>query len=190
MLPGWLIFTFQFLSWIWEMHVVMIITLPWWLLIFAIAMLDYVLDFAFWLVFGWYCSFCAGIFVWAVNLVHLPFTIWGWLQRIFLEIFGFIIDGWMLFFGWSGCFMFFGKDCYLQSWDMYWVLDIPFFKKDDDKINLAAQIKEKYLTIPKVESASDFWTLRQKQRKAFMAMIPGVGELFAVGDYLSKHFAL
>ena len=173
-LPGWVIFLFQFLSWLWEMHVVMIVTLPWWFFIFSIAMFDYALDFTFWLLFGWYCKFCAGLFVWAVNLVHLPFTLWGWFQRIFLEIFGAPVDAWMILFGWSGCFIFIGKDCYLQSWDMYWVLDIPYFTKRDETQSLAAKINEK-LTIPKIESAADFWTIREKHRREFMAVIPGFG---------------
>jgi len=172
------------------MHVVLIVTLPWWFFLFTIALFDYTLDIVFWLLFGWYCSFCAGIFVWLVNLVHLPFTLWGWFQRAFLEIFGFIVDGWMLFFGWSGCFIFIGKDCYLQSWDMYWALDIPWFTKRDDRIQaLAAKVEEK-LSIPTINEPMDFWRIREKHRREFMSLIPGVGEFFAVADYIGKQIAL
>merc|ERR1719469_638368 len=97
------------------------ITLPWWSILFAVAMFDYFLYFVFWLLLGWY-------------------------QRIFLEIFSFIVDGWMLLFG-SGCFIWWGNDCRLMGWDMYWALDIPWYTTDDFGASLAAVIDEK-LTIP------------------------------------------
>jgi len=187
-LPFWIVIPVQLLAWIWDMHVVMMITLPWWSILFAVAMFDYFLDFVFWLLFGWYCSFCAGVFIWLVNLIHLPFTIWGWFQRIFLEIFSFIVDGWMLLFG-SGCFIWWGNDCRLMGWDMYWALDIPWYTTDDFGASLAAVIDEK-LTIPEIKEPMDFWTVREKSRREFMSMIPLVGDVYNLVKLVSENVSL
>ena len=174
----------------WEMHVVLILTLPWYLFLLSIAVLDYTLDFVFWLFFGWYCSFCAGIFIWIVNLVHLPFTIWGWIQRAFLETFGAIIDGWMLFFGLSGCYIFIGHQCWYNDFGMYWALDIPWFTKDPEGANLMAKLSEK-VTVPTIEKPEDFWTVRAEHRKEFLALIPVVREVIGFASIASDYlFAL
>ena len=188
-LPVFVVYPVLFLSWLWEMQVVMMVTLPWWFGLFAIAMFDYALDILFWALFGWYCSFCAGIFVWIVNILHLPFTILGWLQRLFLETFSFIIDGWMLFFG-NGCYLFFGNDCLLQSSEMFWILDIPWFTTDvDAKIpstSLMSTITEQVTTIPEITSFSHFWQVRGEHRKNFQAMIPVLRELQSLYTLVSE----
>lgn len=172
------------------MHIVSIVTLPWWFMIFSFAMFDYALDLVFFLLFGWYCSFCAGLFIWTINLIHLPFTIWGWLQRAFLEVFGGMIDGWLLLFDFSGCFIFIGHNCYLQGWSMYRALDIPFFTKDVDGVqSLRTKIDEK-LTVPKIEKPMDFWKVREQHRREFMVAIPVVGEVYTAVEYLAQQIAL
>ena len=185
-LPWWIVYPVQFIAWLWDMHIVMIIIFPWWLMLFSVAMIDYVLDLVFWLLFGWYCEFCAGIFIWIVNIAHLPFWIWGWLQRIFLEVFSFIIDGWMLFLGGSGCFLWFGYDCHLMGWEMYWIFDVPWFTADLE--TFTAELNEK-LSIPKVEKPSDFWTVREKSRAEFMSVIPLVSEVYAMARYANDHIS-
>lgn len=188
-LPWWIVIPVQLLAWVWDMHVVLIITLPWWSILFAVALFDYLLDFTFWLLFGWYCSFCAGFFIWIINLVHLPFTIWGWFQRIFLEIFSFMIDGWMLFFG-SGCFIWWGNDCRMMGWGMYWALDIPWYTSNDfGGESLVATINEK-LTIPEIKEPMDFWTVREKSRAEFMSLIPVVGEIYSIVAKISQSIEL
>lgn len=190
-LPRWIVLPVQFMAWIAEMHVVTIITLPWWSIIFLIALFDYALDIAFFILFGWYCGFCAGLFIWAVNLVHLPFSIWGFLQQVFLEIFSFIIDGWMLLFG-SGCFIFIGPDCYLQGWSTYLALDIPWFTRDkvaQRRQSLRAKLDEK-LTIPQINSPMEFWTVREKHRAEFMSMIPLVGDVYNFARLAAQYIEL
>ena len=50
-----------------------------------------------------------------------------------------------------------------------------------------AKMEEK-LSVPKIESAMDFWTVREKHRREFMATIPGIGELMAVSDYVYRNY--
>lgn len=186
LLPWPVAYFVMFLSWLFEMHVVMIVTLPWWSILFFFALVDYALDLVFWLLFGWYCSFCAGVFVWIVNIVHLPITILGWIQRIFMETFGLIVDGWLLFLG-NGCYLFFGGDCILPSSSMYWILDIPWFTKDVKipGINLQTEA-EKVVTIPEVNSFEKFWELRGESRRNFNAIVPGLREVQGFFELASK----
>ena len=180
-LPRWIVWPVQFAAWIAEMHVITIITLPWWTFIFAVALIDYALDIAFFIAFGWYCGFCAGFFIWIVNLVHLPFSLWGFLQQVFLETFSLIIDGWLLLFG-SGCYIWIGPDCYFQGWGRYVALDIPWFTRDEvaqSRQQLMARVNEK-LTIPEINSPMEFWIVREKHRAEFMSMIPLVGEIYTL----------
>jgi len=44
LLPKWLAYSVLFVSWIFEMHVVFIVTLPWWSILFFFALIDYALD--------------------------------------------------------------------------------------------------------------------------------------------------
>lgn len=189
-LPAYVVYPVLFASWLWEMQLVFMVTLPWWFGLFVFALFDYVLDFVFWLLFGWYCSFCAGLFIWIVNLIHLPFTLLGWIQRIFLETFSFFIDGWMLFFGGSGCYLFIGYDCLLPSSSMYWILDIPWFTSDVDGkfpgTSLLATMTEHVTTIPEVNSFEEFWQIRSEHRKSFNQLIPGLREIQAAFDFATK----
>jgi len=133
--------------------------------------------------FGWYCPLCASIFVWIVNIVHLPLTVLGWIQRFFLETFALPIDGWMLLVG-NGCYLFFGNDCLLPNSSLYWILDIPWFTKDITRTaksaNPFASITKQATSLPKVDSFSQFWSVRDERRRSLHETIPVLRELRAL----------
>lgn len=96
------------------MLAVLVVYLPGYLVLFSLALVDWLVDWVFMLLFGWWCLPCAGVFIWTINIAMLPFHILGWLQRLWLETYGLVIDGWMLLLGGSGCYLRFGKHCYLN----------------------------------------------------------------------------
>ena len=182
----WIVVPVQILAAFVEWHVVLIMTLPWQVILFTISLVDYLLDWVFFLLFGWYCSFCAGIFIWIINIAHLPFTIWGWINRIFLETFGAIIDAWMLLFNWSGCYLFIGSHCWWWSdFSLYGALDIPWFTNVDN-IPDAAQLIAKISPQP-VES-EDFWAIRNQARREFLNLMPIVRQFMIVSDAAQNYF--
>jgi len=105
MIPIYVIIPFQILSGIWKGLAIGIVALPWWLILASVATVDWILDWVFLFTFGIFCRPCAGFFIWVLNIAFLPFTVWGWLMRLMLETFGLFIDGWMLPFGLSGCYL-------------------------------------------------------------------------------------
>ena len=139
MLPWYVSYPVQFLSAVWEFHVIFAITLPWWLLLAVFALLDWIIDWPFWLLFSWWCMPCAGVFIWLINIVMLPFHIFAWLQRLRLETYGLMVDGWLLFFNFSGCYLRFGRQCF---WDrsignrsIRTAMDMPlFFVEESEKL--------------------------------------------------------
>ena len=114
----------------WELGVVGIVTFPWWSIIVVIATVDWIIDWVFLLTIGLVCKFCAGIFIWVINIAMIPLMILAWVQRAFLETFSFIIDGWMLVFNWSGCYLNIGRHCWLTPapWNrnMRTAFDLPW----------------------------------------------------------------
>jgi len=133
-LPAYVVIPVQILSSIFELGVVFTVSLPWYLLLTTIAAIDWVLDWVFIGLFGLFCMPCAGIFIWILNIAFIPFWLAGEIQRFFLETLGLMIDGWMLFMGGSGCYLYFGKDCWYNKapWndDLRGVLDIPWLMAD------------------------------------------------------------
>ena len=128
LLPIWVVIPVQVLSGIWKALAISIVFLPWWLILASVAALDWVLDWVFLLAFGLFCRPCAGFFIWILNIAFLPFTIWGWILRIFLETYGAIIDGWLLLFKGNGCYLGFGHNCWFKpERSLRTVLDIPLF---------------------------------------------------------------
>ena len=119
----------QLLEFVWKFGVVSIVILPWWSMLVSIAVFDWLLDWVFLGIFYW-CGYCAGFFIWIINIALLPFTVWGMLQRLYLEVFSLMIDGWMLFFGGSGCFLRYGHHCWFTSRfkdkDVRGYMDIPW----------------------------------------------------------------
>ena len=133
-MPLWIVIPVQVLSAIWELHIVYLVTLPWWGLLVGIAAADWVLDWV-WLGLFFWCKRCAGFFIWLVNIALLPFHVFGWLMRFRLETYGAIVDGWMLFVKGSGCYLRYGKHCWFtKKWKdrnlrTYW--DIPILSNGE-----------------------------------------------------------
>ena len=128
LLPLFVVIPVQILSGIWKTLAISIVFLPWWLILASLAVFDWIIDWVFLFSFGLFCVPCAGIFIWALNILLLPFTIWGWIMRIFLETFALPIDGWLLFFKGNGCYLGFGHNCWLKpDRSLRTVLDIPLF---------------------------------------------------------------
>ena len=137
-LPVWIVLPVQLAALIWELGVVAIVTLPWWSVIAFFAVADWVLDWVFLLTIGWWCGFCSGIFIWTLNILHLPITILGWIQRFYYETFGLLIDGWLLIFNFSGCYLFLGRHCWTKGGFPGFLnpntfLDIPFLTTDREQ---------------------------------------------------------
>jgi hypothetical protein len=53
--------------------------------------------------------------IWAFKIPTFPIIILGWFFHILIESMGFLIGGWMLFFGGSGCFLRWGYDCHFSK---------------------------------------------------------------------------
>lgn len=78
-ISGWIAYPFVFLSWVWQMHIVAIVTLPKWLFLATIALVDWLLDWVWLGLFGWWCMPCAGFFIWIINIALFPFTLFAWI---------------------------------------------------------------------------------------------------------------
>lgn len=143
-LPAWIVYPVQFVAFLWELHIIVIVTFPWWIFLATVATVDWILDWVWLGLFGWWCMPCAGVFIWVMNLILLPFHIMAWLQRFRLETYGLLIDGWMLIFGFSGCYLRFGNDCLFdrtlsnRNMRTYW--DMPLFFSDDKSESLSGKI--------------------------------------------------
>ena len=71
--------------------------------------------------------------VWIFKVATFPVLALGWAFRVFLAVVGFFIDGWMLFFGGSGCFLRWGYDCNVKSFkerEYYQMGTLPFWLRD------------------------------------------------------------
>ena len=170
-LPAGIVVIVQLLAFLWEFGVVAIVMLPWWSILFSIALLDWSLDWVFLGLFFW-CKFCAGIFIWTINIAMIPFMIWGWLQRAYLETFGLIVDGWMLIFNFSGCYLRFGRHCWYvkraKYRNMRTLWDIPIMHTDPNIQSLAASI-----TSPTVTNKEEFLQMRRQNRRLLTDALPG-----------------
>ena len=184
-LPVFIVVFVQLLAFIWEFGVVAIVMLPWWSILFSIALFDWLLDWVFLGLFFW-CDFCAGIFIWTINIIMLPFMFWGYLQRAYLETFGLIIDGWMLIFSFSGCYLRFGRHCWFVKWpsdrNMRTFWDIPIMNKDTNIQSLAAAISP-----PEVKSKKEFLQIRHQNRKLLFDALPGSFLINLVADTIMDH---
>lgn len=190
-LSGWIVYPVLFLSWLWEFQIVAILLLPWYAILFSIAVIDWILDFVFMWTIGLICVPCAGIFIWIINLVHLPFTLWGFIYRVLLETFGLIVDGWLLLFNFSGCYIFIGRHCNrADSW-LDW-LDIPVYTKDpvEEGENRYISALKNIFVPPALSDADDIRAVRKANREPLLDMIPAVKFLIHGMDALVDNFAL
>ena len=157
----------QLLSAFWELHVVGMVTLPFYGIMFTIAMTDWLLDWV-WLGLFFWCKFCAGFFIWLINIAMLPFHILGWLMRFRLETYGAVVDGWLLILGGSGCYLRFGKHCWFnkrakdRKLRTYW--DIPLLFDGDSISSLFAP--------PQLEHYSDVRRVGAQKREILYEIMP------------------
>ena len=131
--PG-IVLTFMILSAIWKLAIISLIGTGLQIIIELYILIDWIWDlFCRFLIKPILTEYGAIIFIWLFKIPTLPILIVGAFFRLFLEIMGFPISGWMLFFGGSGCFLRWGNDCWFAthlSEKRYWqIADLPIFMK-------------------------------------------------------------
>jgi hypothetical protein len=189
-LPGAIVYPILFLSWLLELHVVAIVTLPLWTLLATIATLDWILDWIWLGLFGWWCLPCAGVFIWIFNIVLSPFHILAWLQRFRLETFGLIIDGWLLIFGGSGCYLRYGKHCLFvdkrneRKLRTFW--DMPYFYYDGPE-NIVPDVKAMF-AFPELKVSSDIIQVGRANRTLLATMLPFYDEISYLSNSVTELF--
>lgn len=195
-LPLAIVIPVQLLAAFWEAHVIMIFTLPWYLIILTVAIFDWLLDWV-WLGLFFWCGFCSGLMIWIFNLIMLPFHIWGWMQRFHLETYGILVDGWMLFFGFSGCYLAFGKHCWLkadwgnprEAWDIPLMFTNPgsvlteSTSADGDNNSIA-----NFFAPPQLEKGEDVLAYRRNSRANWMRHFPGYAQINAASSAVMDLF--
>jgi len=102
----------QILGTFFEFHVIFLAILPWWGVGIGVILVDIIWDYLWYLIFFSFCKPCAYVFVWILNIAMLPIHVFFWYQRLMLEIVGFALDFWTLFFNGDGCFLRWGNDCW------------------------------------------------------------------------------
>lgn len=161
--------------------IVALYTLPVWSILASINLVDLVLDWVFLITFGLFCKKCAGLFIWIINLAHLPLTVLGWVQRLFYEAAVVPIDGWLLLLGGSGCVLRFGRHCWLggrwKNRPMRHKLDIPWFSND----SILDQIKDSIVP-PAIEEPKDILAARRQSRVARLGHSPVLSTMFSAID--------
>lgn len=177
-------------AWAWEALAVTIMALPVWAPIWALAFSDWLMDWVFVLTFGLFCKPCAGIFIWLINIVYIPFYVIALGLRFITETWGLFVDGWLLAFGLSGCYMFVGKHCGLLKPKGYRTrMDIPVLNAlmAGDKDQLWQQVKD-LVTPPTIESNSEFLQVRHENRKRAFGLLPVASTILPLLDGLYEHF--
>lgn len=134
LLPSSIVFPVQLASSIWKLLVVSLVGQALQIMIWLYILVDYVLDLVIRLFLGSICKPCAWIAIWSFKLPTFPIIILGWFFRIMIESMGFLIDGWMLFFGGSGCFLRWGHDCRFarrfKDRSYYQIADLTFWMRN------------------------------------------------------------
>jgi len=175
------------------MHVVFLAFLPWYAILLVYMLLDFLLDWIWYGLFFWWCLPCAWIFIWLFNIVFIPFTVWGYVQRLQMELVGFVFDFWLLFFNGDGCFLRWGNNCWVarkipQRDNISYMDSIAFHSAPVDNAPLMNRLKgqidgmldwvSSQMTIPTQESfLSDDWFAVGKEKRAALAeTCPGMPE--------------
>ena len=186
LLPWFLVVPVQLAALFWELGVVAILTLPWWSIIASFALLDWALDWVFLLTLGLFCKPCAGLFIWVLNIAMLPIMLLGWVQRFFYESFGLIIDGWLLIFGFSGCFWKFGHHCWhtprMKHRKLATFFDIPLLFSEPSIDNLKALILP-----PDIDSKEEFLQVRSAHRQTLLSFLPGYSRATTIYSLLKEN---
>ena len=171
MLPEFVVWTFQIIGFIWEFFWILLygaipqaLFLAWWIADFAI---DLVVRFFI----GSWCKPCAWVFIWIVNVPGIVFWFVGGIWRLGVQTWGLPIDGWMILFQGSGCFLRWGHDCRMskrwrerQYWQLFdvplWFREIPApkdFTMDHFKVLSQARRQSTLQQCPIMNSASKFF---------------------------------
>ena len=188
-LPWFIVVPVQLASMFWELGVVAIVTLPFWSVVATIATLDWLLDWVFLLTIGLICRPCAGLFIWVINIAMIPFMLVGWGQRFFLETFGLVIDGWMMLFKFSGCYLRFGHHCW---WTPRWkhrsmrtAFDIPYMIASGESLK---DVLIDFMTPPTIENNKDFLAVRAANRAPLLNLLPGYSQASTIYRVVSENF--
>jgi len=178
------------LSALWEAHIIVIVTLPYWSFLAILALVDWLLDWVWLGLFGWWCTPCAGFFIWTFNIAYIPFQLLAWAQRFRLETYGLLIDGWMLFFGFSGCYLRYGNDCLFdRSWEsrnMRTIWDMPLFFNNDNERTVTQQLKA-LVTFP-TEDTEEMVKVSRANRQEHLSMLPFYDEISTISSSVMEHF--
>ena len=133
LLPPAVVLIVQILSSVWKSLALTLVGLPIQIVLWAFTLADITWSNLFRVLLGTWCKPCAWVVVWLFKVATFPLLVLGWVFRIFLAIVGFTIDGWMLFFGGSGCFLRWGYDCTAKKYSEreYWQMGtLPFWLRD------------------------------------------------------------
>ncbi len=155
----------------------------------AFALVDWLLDIVFMFTLGLICRPCALLLVWIVNLAYLPIYFLAQIHRFFMETMGLIVDGWLLIFNFSGCYMFIGRHCGMFNPGFTpSALDIPILNALGlgDKETVWNTIKN-LVKLPEMEKPSDVIKVRHGYRKQMLQAIPLVSELMNLADLVIDH---
>ena len=129
-LPWIVVIPVQLASSAWKLLAAFIMETPFLAFFASIATVDILFDWVVAFTVGLVCRPCASMIIWAVNIVYLPFWIAAWAHHILLDTFGLFIDGWMLFFNFSGCYLFIGRHCWMQKGGSVWLYyKIPLLQR-------------------------------------------------------------
>ena len=189
MLPWFVVIPVQLASMVWELGVVAIVTLPFWSILATFATIDYILDFVFLYTIGLVCKPCAGIFIWILNILMLPLMILGYVQRLYYETFGLVIDGWLLAFKFSGCYWKFGHHCWhtprAKHRNMRTLFDIPLLIMTGEG-NIVEAIIEA-VTPPEISNSGEFREVRAAYRQPLLEALPGYNMFSTLHYYVTEN---
>ena len=131
--PG-IVKTFMILSAVWKLMIISLIGTGLQIIIEIYILIDWLWDlFCRFLIKPILTEYGAIFFIWLFKIPTLPILLIAAFFRLFIELMGFPISGWMLFFCGNGCFLRWGNDCWFAtklSEKRYWqVGDLPIFMK-------------------------------------------------------------
>ena len=153
------------------------------------ALVDWTLTTLFNYSVGLFCAPCAGVLIWVFNIAFLPFWALGWMFRFMLETIGLLVDGWLLIFNFSGCYMFIGRHCGLLNPRFTpWRFDIPIL----NSLGLGQGFLETIKSLtkpPEINQASDILQARHANRKNMFQGTPIMGSLLALADVVVDHIS-
>ena len=134
LLPSAIVFPVMLAASIWKLMVISLVGIPWQSIIWVYVIIDFVYGQVIRIFIGTICTPCAWLFIAVWKIVTLPLIIFGWFFRIMIASLGALVDGWMLIFGGSGCFLRWGYDCRFAKRlhnRSYWeIMSLPIWMRD------------------------------------------------------------